>query len=102
MKLRRWTSLGVLVIAFVSTNAIAQLTGNSVSDPTAKLAQLGEDSLANLFNLASAIGAVAMVAGGLLVYLDFLPRAWLMKILVVTALIVIGPQIIKFIYTIAS
>jgi len=99
--MRVFLSVGAIALAavFGSSEVSAQLVGNSVGDPTAKLAQLGQDSLVNLFNLASAVGAVAMVVGGILTYFDFLPRSWLMKILVITAVIVIGPQVIQFIYS---
>ncbi len=92
----RYFGLAVQVgILFVASPAFAQLAG---SDPTAGLVTTLEGFFGSLFNLASALGALAAVVGGILAYAGFIPRDWVKNILVISGFIIVVPQVVRIIF----
>lgn len=87
---------GIVLVAFP---AFAQLAG---SDPTAGLVTTLEGFFGSLFNLASALGALAAVVGGVLAYAGFIPRDWVKNILVISGFIIVVPQVVRIIFDTAG
>jgi len=94
MTIQRLWLFGALAFVFLSGEAMAQTSGN----PTAGLERAGEESLVWLLDVASILGAVAIVVVGLLNYAGVIGKEWMIRVIVISAIIIIGPQVIKFIF----
>lgn len=94
MTLERVKLFGVLAFMILAGDAIAQTSGN----PTAGLERAGEESLEWLLDLASILGAVSIVLVGVLNYAGVIGKEWMIRVVVISAIIIVGPQVIKFIF----
>lgn len=71
-------------------------------NPAAELQQVFEEGYDWMFDLATAVGVFASIAVPVLTYMNILPKDYFKWALFITATIMILPQIIKFMFDLAS
>jgi len=95
-----WSFILASVHAASAQSSIPGLSGGG-GNPATGLIQASSDAQSWVFEIASGVGALSFIVGGVLCYFGIIPKEWMVKVLVISGLIIIGPQIIKFIFSYA-
>lgn len=72
------------------------------SDPTSDLVATLEEGQGFLWNLISVVGGTVGMIAGLFCYMGWLPKDYLKTVLIITGLIILAPQVIKFMFDTAG